>query len=103
MVRVTENGSVICIITEGRKGGKLTRRAVTQPLSGPERERSAAKITRINAATGNKNEKSALLASAILCGVTMRLSGKWQAQLDYAGKSCYIGIFDTKSKNSSGL
>eukprot|EP00551_Chaetoceros_affinis_P009485 CAMPEP_0203670306 /NCGR_PEP_ID=MMETSP0090-20130426/6417_1 /ASSEMBLY_ACC=CAM_ASM_001088 /TAXON_ID=426623 /ORGANISM="Chaetoceros affinis, Strain CCMP159" /LENGTH=1184 /DNA_ID=CAMNT_0050535135 /DNA_START=580 /DNA_END=4134 /DNA_ORIENTATION=+ len=81
-----------------RKGGKRTRTTVTQPLTGPEREKSAATITAINAATGNKNDKAASLASAILRGVTMRPSGKWQAQLYYAGKSRYIGVFDTREK-----
>ncbi len=84
--------------TTSRKGGKRTRTTVTQPLSGPEREKSAATITAINAATGNKNDKAASLASAILRGVTMRPSGKWQAQLYYAGKSRYIGVFDTREK-----
>jgi len=28
----------------------------------------------------------------------MRPSGKWQAQLYYAGKSRYIGVFDTREK-----
>ena len=84
--------------TSTRKGGKRSRTTVTQPLTGPERQKSAATITAINAATGNKNAKAASLASAILRGVTMRPSGKWQAQLYYAGKSRYIGVFDTREK-----
>ena len=28
----------------------------------------------------------------------MRPSGKWQAQLYFAGKSRYIGVFDTREK-----
>eukprot|EP00816_Leptocylindrus_hargravesii_P013910 CAMPEP_0196809502 /NCGR_PEP_ID=MMETSP1362-20130617/9430_1 /TAXON_ID=163516 /ORGANISM="Leptocylindrus danicus, Strain CCMP1856" /LENGTH=503 /DNA_ID=CAMNT_0042184215 /DNA_START=545 /DNA_END=2056 /DNA_ORIENTATION=+ len=35
-------------------------------------------------------------SSGLLRGVTMRPSGKWQAQLYYAGKSRYIGVFDTR-------
>lgn len=46
----------------------------------------------------DKNAHAAALAAAILRGVTMRPSGKWQAQLYYAGKSRYIGVFDTKDK-----
>jgi len=45
-----------------------------------------------------KNSQSSLLAAAILRGVTMRPSGKWQAQLYYAGKSRYIGVFDSREK-----
>ena len=42
--------------------------------------------------------KAAALAAAILRGVTMRPSGKWQAQLYFAGKSRYIGVFDSREK-----
>lgn len=31
-------------------------------------------------------------------GVTQRPSGKWQAQMYFAGKSRYIGVFDTREK-----
>ncbi|GKY92618.1 hypothetical protein MPSEU_000231900 [Mayamaea pseudoterrestris] len=31
-------------------------------------------------------------------GVTMRPSGKWQAQMYFAGKSRYIGVFDSREK-----
>jgi AP2 domain len=41
---------------------------------------------------------AAALAAAILRGVTMRPSGKWQAQLYFAGKSRYIGVFDSREK-----
>mmetsp|Transcript_8635 Transcript_8635/g.13738 ORF Transcript_8635/g.13738 Transcript_8635/m.13738 type:complete len:295 (-) Transcript_8635:159-1043(-) len=34
----------------------------------------------------------------ILKGITMRPSGKWQAQVYYAGKSRYIGVFETRQK-----
>jgi len=50
------------------------------------------------AASGGKNAQAAALAAAILRGVTMRPSGKWQAQLYYAGKSRYIGVFDSREK-----
>lgn len=33
-----------------------------------------------------------------LRGVTMRPSGKWQAQFYFAGKSQYIGVFDSREK-----
>ena len=63
-----------------------------------ERRKSAVKIELMNAATGNRNDKAASLAASIMRGVTMRPSGKWQAQLYYAGKSRYIGVFDTREK-----
>lgn len=43
-----------------------------------------------------KKPKSTDLASALLRGVTVRPSGKWQAQLYFAGKSRYIGVFDSR-------
>lgn len=69
-----------------------------QPESGGERQKSAAAVQAVNAASGGKNDRAAALAAAILRGVTMRPSGKWQAQLYFAGKSRYIGVFDTREK-----
>lgn len=63
-----------------------------------ERQKAADAIQNLNAASGGKNDKAAALAAAILRGVTMRPSGKWQAQLYFAGKSRYIGVFDTREK-----
>jgi hypothetical protein len=42
-----------------------------------DREKSAATIAAVNAASGGMNDKAAALAAAILRGVTMRPSGKW--------------------------
>ena len=63
-----------------------------------DRQKAAATIQAVNAASGGKNDRAAALAAAILRGVTMRPSGKWQAQLYFAGKSRYIGVFDTREK-----
>ena len=63
-----------------------------------DRDKAAATIHSVNAASGGKNDKAAAMAAAILRGVTMRPSGKWQAQLYFAGKSRYIGVFDTREK-----
>jgi acetylglutamate kinase len=63
-----------------------------------ERQKAAEAIQAVNAASGGKNDKAAALAAAILRGVTMRPSGKWQAQLYFAGKSRYIGVFDSREK-----
>jgi hypothetical protein len=91
------------------------------------RQKTAAAIAAVNVASGGNNDRAASLAAAILRGVTMRPSGKWvsyskiwiqqsrflqntfiltsypfrllqQAQLYYAGKSRYIGVFDTREK-----
>lgn len=84
------------------KNGSSTRskpKSTTVTSSIPqERQKAAAAIAAVNAASGGKNNKAAALAAAILRGVTMRPSGKWQAQLYYAGKSRYIGVFDTREK-----
>ena len=72
------------------KSPQLTDRA--------DRQKAAAIIQDLNSASGGGNDKAAALAAAILRGVTMRPSGKWQAQLYFAGKSRYIGVFDTREK-----
>ena len=63
-----------------------------------EREKAKQAIAAINSASGKNNDKAASLASAHLRGVTMRPSGKWQAQYYFAGKSQYIGVFDSREK-----
>lgn len=65
-----------------------------------DKERIAAAIIAVNTVYGDGTEKDKKLAAATLRGVTMRPSGKWQAQLYYAGKSRYIGVFDSKEKAS---
>lgn len=45
-----------------------------------DRQKAAAAIQAVNAASGGKNDKAAALAAAILRGVTMRPSGKWVSQ-----------------------
>merc|ERR1712216_234147 len=67
-------------------------------LTPGDRQKTTKAINSINAASCGKNDKAAALAAAILRGVTMRPSGKWQAQLYFAGKSRYIGVFDTREK-----
>jgi hypothetical protein len=47
-----------------------------------ERQKSAAAIQAVNAASGGKNDRAAALAAAILRGVTMRPSGKWVSCFD---------------------
>ncbi|KAL7464256.1 hypothetical protein ACHAXS_006391, partial [Conticribra weissflogii] len=78
---------------------KKPKNSASTVLSDPdEKERVAAAIRAVNQSSGGGNEKAAALAAAILRGVTMRPSGKWQAQLYYAGKSRYIGVFDSREK-----
>ncbi|KAI2504173.1 hypothetical protein MHU86_10287 [Fragilaria crotonensis] len=81
---------------------KKKKAAVTPAAAAPadpvDRHKAAATIAAVNAASGGMNDRAAALAAAILRGVTMRPSGKWQAQLYYAGKSRYIGVFDTREK-----
>jgi len=77
--------------------GKKKNRS-PQLVDKAERQKAAANIKAVNEASGGKNDKAAQLAAAILRGVTMRPSGKWQAQLYFAGKSRYIGVFDTREK-----
>ena len=63
-----------------------------------DKQKCAEMILAVNAASGGMHDKEAELAAAIMRGVTMRPSGKWQAQLYFAGKSRYIGVFDSREK-----
>ena len=75
--------------TSGNGGGST---------SSTDRQKSTKSAAAITAIAGGKNKEAAALAAAILRGVTMRPSGKWQAQMYFAGKSRYIGVFDTREK-----
>lgn len=83
---------------KAKKSPQKKKNRSPQPETAAERQKSAANIQAVNAASGAKNDRAAALAAAILRGVTMRPSGKWQAQLYFAGKSRYIGVFDTREK-----
>lgn len=83
--------------------GKRVRRAtpkkakVPQELDPQDNEKIEAAIGAVRR-SGGKQKKSPEDKGALPRGVTMRPSGKWQAQLYYAGKSRYIGVFDSREK-----
>ena len=52
--------------------------------------------TAIEAVEMNRNKKPAAGKVTLPRGVTVRPSGKWQAQIYYAGKSRYIGVFESR-------
>jgi hypothetical protein len=54
-----------------------TNKNTTKPPPISDKRASAAAVHAVNAASGNKNDRAAALAAAILRGVTMRPSGKW--------------------------
>merc|ERR1712161_81529 len=98
-----KKNSTMKVKGSGQSGKKSPKscgatRATPELNNSLERQKAAAAITAMNAAAGHKNDKAAALAAAILRGVTMRPSGKWQAQLYFAGKSRYIGVLDTREK-----
>lgn len=80
------------------RGPSKKKSTASVPAAPIDKQKAAETISAINSASGKKNDKAASLASAILRGVTMRPSGKWQAQLYFAGKSRYIGVFDSREK-----
>ncbi|KAG7338186.1 HSF-type DNA-binding protein [Nitzschia inconspicua] len=45
-----------------------------------------------------EDSSDVIIDDEILKGITQRPSGKWQAQVYYAGKSRYIGVFETRQK-----
>ena len=96
---VTSQAAPTTATKPSRKSRSPKKKNKSPQLKGPEeRQKAASAIRDLNAAAGGKNDKAAALAAAILRGVTMRPSGKWQAQLYFAGKSRYIGVFDSREK-----
>uniref|UniRef100_A0A7S3VE89 AP2/ERF domain-containing protein n=1 Tax=Chaetoceros debilis TaxID=122233 RepID=A0A7S3VE89_9STRA len=85
-------------LAKGRGPGKKRAGANHSSITPIDKRKAAATISAINKQSGKKNDKAASLAAAVLRGVTMRPSGKWQAQLYFAGKSRYIGVFDSREK-----
>ncbi|KAL3777263.1 hypothetical protein ACHAW5_005412 [Stephanodiscus triporus] len=76
---------------------KKSKNSVSDPA---DKERITAAIIAVNSVYGDGSEKERKLKEVTLRGVTQRPSKKWQAQLYYAGKSRYIGVFDSKEKAS---
>lgn len=67
------------------------------PTGGRSGVRTTQAIKKLNKEAGGEHNKEASLAAALLRGVTMRPSGKWQAQLYFAGRSRYIGVFPSQA------
>ena len=82
---------------KSRSDGAGKKKKNRSPLVA-DKQKCAEMILAVNAASGGMHDKEAELAAAIMRGVTMRPSGKWQAQLYFAGKSRYIGVFDSREK-----
>lgn len=80
------------------KGDAAAKRKKNKSPQVADKQKCAEMILAVNAASGGMHDKEAELAAAIMRGVTMRPSGKWQAQLYFAGKSRYIGVFDSREK-----
>jgi hypothetical protein len=74
---------------------KVVSKVATDPS---DKQRIADAIAAVNAVYGVGHERERKLLEARLRGVTQRPSRKWQAQLYYAGKSRYIGVFDNKEQ-----
>lgn len=84
----------------GSGGGSALKKSKNAVHDPADKERISAAIFAVNTVYGDGSEKEKKLAAATLRGVTQRPSKKWQAQLYYAGKSRYIGVFDSKEKAS---
>ena len=65
-------------LKRGPSSGTKKKKTATPPITDRvERQKAAANVHAVNAASGGKNDRAAALAAAILRGVTMRPSGKW--------------------------
>eukprot|EP00581_Thalassiosira_minuscula_P016847 CAMPEP_0183732530 /NCGR_PEP_ID=MMETSP0737-20130205/38657_1 /TAXON_ID=385413 /ORGANISM="Thalassiosira miniscula, Strain CCMP1093" /LENGTH=934 /DNA_ID=CAMNT_0025965559 /DNA_START=410 /DNA_END=3214 /DNA_ORIENTATION=- len=96
----TPSGTGKRVRKSSAKAAGASKKAKTAVCDPADKERISAAIYAVNTVYGDGTEKEKKLAEATLRGVTMRPSKKWQAQLYYAGKSRYIGVFDSKEKAS---
>ena len=74
----------------------VTKKAEPFEPTPSQEERIKAAIRRVNAKYGDGVEKQKKLATVKLTGITQRASTKWQAQVYFAGKSRYIGVFESR-------
>lgn len=78
----------------GASSGTKRKKIATPPITDRvERQKLAANVHAVNAASGGKNDKAAALAAAILRGVTMRPSGKWVSLLfDFCSPTIFTRV-----------
>ena len=74
----------------------VTKKAEPFEPTPSQEERINAAIHSVNAKYGVGDEKQKKLATVKLTGITQRASTKWQAQVYFAGKSRYIGVFESR-------
>ena len=87
---------------KARKAAPKRGAAKNAPSSPVERQRIEDAIAAVNSVYGTGAKKKEKLQKSTLRGVTQRPSGKWQAQLYYAGKSRYLGVFIRKEAAAMG-
>ena len=75
---------------------KATKKSLTAATNSDEKKRIDAAIKVVNAKYGDGEQRQKQLAKVTFRGVTCRPSGKWQAQVYYARKSRYIGVFESR-------
>lgn len=75
---------------------KASKRSWSTAPNSDEKKRINAAIKVVNDKYGDGEKKQKRLAMATFRGVTCRPSGKWQAQVYYARKSRYIGVFESR-------
>lgn len=87
--------------------GKLTTPAASQSSRSSQSKQVKSSPSSASNATSSPNKTSAPKTwkrrqskseLSLGRGVTMRPSGKWQAQMYFAGQSRYIGVFDSREK-----
>jgi Helicase associated domain./AP2 domain. len=103
---------IIATASESSQKAKVKRKSSksskNSSLSATDRFDDFKELTLATSIATVKRKKKAVTSSTLaakssssnhhLRGVTMRPSGKWQAQFYFAGKSQYIGVFDSREK-----
>ena len=91
---------------EKKRGGGRPKGSKNKPRNEPrnqatnlaDKKRIDAAVRTVNVRYGSGAERKRILSATTFRGVTCRPSGKWQAQVFYAGKSRYIGVFQSKEQ-----
>ncbi|KAL9185841.1 hypothetical protein ACHAXT_003618 [Thalassiosira profunda] len=84
------------------KTSTSSKQGVATAVGAADEARIDAAIATVQSRYGTGSKGNQKLAKLTLRGVTQRLSGKWQAQLYYAGKSRYLGVFESKEAAALG-
>ena len=85
-------------VSQRSKYKKKEKKPKNEVINVSDKKRIESAVKTVNKRYGSEAERKRILSTTTFRGVTCRPSGKWQAQVYYAGKSRYIGVFQSKEQ-----